>query len=527
MSAGGAAQRVRGIVGEHGVLVVLLLFYLAAAVRSPNLVGIYHDDGIYIGTALSLARGEGYRIAHLPGAPLQAKYPPLFPLLLTPVAMLTGGDPSRLWAFRWPTVLCTLAALALLPELLQRWGFSRKSALAATVLAGLSPLLFQHSMLALSEGPYLLLTIGLLRWLPVNDEPLATGRMVALAAGAAAALLCRSIAVALLPALAAFAWQRRGDLRAWFPVVSAAVAATGWIVAGNVMRAREAARGLGPLYDYYLGYGAWVQADPSTLALICKSNAVSLLRGAGNVLLGWFWTGPEGLPWTILMFAVGLAVVAGLLLLAQRSLTAGTYVFCSLAISLCWPFYPERFLIPLAPLLIASAFLSYGWIARRLHLPAAVGGVLVGLATASCLAVDATHFPNAATVDVLNQQFDVAAYERSASWIRASTAPGDVIVSDHDPWVYLATGRRGLPPGRVDPLWIFGKAATADVWRQALSEHQRLGARWVLATEQWDQSFSDFWFPRFIANREMFPSWHEDGGMWIFAYRPNPGEIKP
>src|SRR5215470_19216501 len=87
-------------------------FYVTAVLLSPPLVGLYHDDGIYVGSALSLARGDGYRIPHLPGSPLQAKYPPLYPLVLLPIAWIIGDNPTAIGLYRWPSVFATLGALA-------------------------------------------------------------------------------------------------------------------------------------------------------------------------------------------------------------------------------------------------------------------------------------------------------------------------------------------------------------------------------------------------------------------------------
>src|SRR3954453_17870326 len=41
------------------------------------------DDGAYWVTAKSLADGDGYRVASLPGRPYAVKYPPLYPLFLS------------------------------------------------------------------------------------------------------------------------------------------------------------------------------------------------------------------------------------------------------------------------------------------------------------------------------------------------------------------------------------------------------------------------------------------------------------
>ncbi len=60
----------------------------------PHL-GALGDDGIYTVTAQSLARGQGYRIASLPGEPLQKKYPILYPLVLSAIWRMAPDFPAN------------------------------------------------------------------------------------------------------------------------------------------------------------------------------------------------------------------------------------------------------------------------------------------------------------------------------------------------------------------------------------------------------------------------------------------------
>lgn len=60
-------------------LLVLLLGYGRMV---PQVCGAYHDDALYVITAKALAHGQGYRLINLPGAPMQTKYPILYPALL-------------------------------------------------------------------------------------------------------------------------------------------------------------------------------------------------------------------------------------------------------------------------------------------------------------------------------------------------------------------------------------------------------------------------------------------------------------
>src|SRR6266851_9436610 len=97
--------------------------------------GEYHDDAIYVSTAKALADGEGYRLAHLPGAPPQTKYPPLYPALLALLWKLGPDFPANLPLLKGLSLLCGVAALALAYLFLVRFCYaSRNAAFAAGLL---------------------------------------------------------------------------------------------------------------------------------------------------------------------------------------------------------------------------------------------------------------------------------------------------------------------------------------------------------------------------------------------------------
>src|SRR5262249_7236839 len=69
-----------------GAAVLILASLWAAHVATAgHVAGLFHDEGVYIVTAESLANADGYRAASLPGAPAERHYPPLLPLVLAAV----------------------------------------------------------------------------------------------------------------------------------------------------------------------------------------------------------------------------------------------------------------------------------------------------------------------------------------------------------------------------------------------------------------------------------------------------------
>jgi len=57
------------------ILLALLICAVSYWALQKDIIGTYHDDGIYPVTAKSLSERTGYRIVSLPGAPVQTKYP--------------------------------------------------------------------------------------------------------------------------------------------------------------------------------------------------------------------------------------------------------------------------------------------------------------------------------------------------------------------------------------------------------------------------------------------------------------------
>ena len=64
--------------------------------RSMPQLGRAHDDAIYLTVSKSLAKGTGYRVQNLPGAPVETKYPPVVIWLLAPMWWLNPHFPGNL-----------------------------------------------------------------------------------------------------------------------------------------------------------------------------------------------------------------------------------------------------------------------------------------------------------------------------------------------------------------------------------------------------------------------------------------------
>ena len=100
---------------------VICSFYLLA-LTAPA-AGMFHDDGVYLVTAKSLAEGRGYRLLSMPGEPPQTKYPVLFPFSLSSGAFYISSESAVAGRSA-----CRDGGVAVLVwRLLNRWGFATRT----------------------------------------------------------------------------------------------------------------------------------------------------------------------------------------------------------------------------------------------------------------------------------------------------------------------------------------------------------------------------------------------------------------
>jgi len=167
------------------------LLTIVATSRGP---GLSPDSMEYITGGVNLANGNG--ITGTDGAPIT-----VFPPALSAVAALgetLGGSPHG--AVRILLVLCSAAIVVLGHLLLARLPIGKRMLLGSTVLLGLSPTLLSVTSIALSEAPFVVVTLGFLLVLDrvVRDRRLSTGTAAALCALSSLGFLVRYTGVSLI-----------------------------------------------------------------------------------------------------------------------------------------------------------------------------------------------------------------------------------------------------------------------------------------------------------------------------------------
>ena len=454
-----------------GILAVCLL--AGAALRmQPGVVGVIDDDAVYSVTAKSLAEGHGYRLVNLPGAPPQTKYPILYPAVISLAWHAGSTVEERVAAMQAVTAVIAAFALALAYLFLVRFGIAaRAPAFAACLLMTVSPNVLFYCAQTTSEMPFLALMTAAL-WATGarlrDGAPASTARDVATGVLLGLPFLCRTAGIVFpVTAIALVAYRRR-------PFVAVAVGAAAvtlpwiaWMLTGASAASDE-------IIGYQTDYLGWWMSNASlTVPLANIRMAFSafmhidfeyLARAAYNTVPNarWLMAALGSLPWIVV---------------AVRSRSLGlvpVVMLVYLALLVVWPWPPDRFIVPLLPLLgamlfdVVWKFASRPETARILRPVVATAFAAVVASNAWMLSTYVSASRTAGYPYFIWPGLPVSwqSYEKSFAWLREHTKPGDVIAAGFDTMTALYTDRPAIRPFDQRPLALFygvGGSPVGDV----------------------------------------------------------------
>lgn len=314
---------------HYAALAAVSLFMLCCA--PAQYLGRQQDEFLYLQGARSLLEGR-FELLTVPGHPPLYMINPGFPLLLAPLALAAGERWEYYQAF------CALL-LAAAPWLVWAWlrrRMSAPNALLAAALFGLSPVVLSQSGTVMSEGPYLLATLGLLFALEAKKPW-----------GAAAFLLAatqmRTAALSLLPgAIARPLAQKR-----WAAALRVALPALAGLALWSLW-SRRAAGSVQKLQELGVSYAGRAGRIPE----VVFDNARYYLSSWGS---GFLPRGlAEGMPALLLgclLFA--LCLRGGRRLWKRDSAEPALWMLAGTAgLHAVWPWQYERYLIMPLPFLL-------------------------------------------------------------------------------------------------------------------------------------------------------------------------------
>lgn len=496
------APEVKGGLITAGIALVVGAFALGT-----SLVGVFYDDGLYAGLATALASGMGYVHPHIPGAPAAVHYPPLYPVVLTPLfgllSVTNAGFAAKVlnlllaasgagliaWhanttqllgatAPRWLALAIVAAAAIAIPVL------ATQSVLFAEPLFGV---LVATVIIAADRGRAIAADRGRAPWI--------TGTAVALA------FLTRSIAVALMAGVVCFLIARRPPLRTWVALLlPLAVSALGWGI-WVATHAREIDPALA------LGYGTYAeplrQAGLSALA----ANVPDLSRPLEVLVFGWV-----PVRWAYAVLAtVSLGIgLYGLAVVSRRSAIGWSLTFYLLILAV-WPYPPDRFIWVVLPWLGLTWAAGGVEIWRRWPRARVPLAFLAALVTAGFLHYEARGFAG--------RWWHTQARAISANFaellpVVARLPPTAVVATDDDPLVWLYTRRLSVP-------FYIERYNGGELVPHTVAEHraylERMGVTHVLLASASSPSAREL---RGLMGA--YPTWFTgvyrwSGGRWLFV----------
>lgn len=441
----------------YGIVVALLL------ARQPDMVGLLHDDGVYLSMAREIAAGDGPVDGHMPASAPNTRFPPLHPLVLAVESALVGaGGPGLEGTHRLIAMNALWLALALfvfVRWLVRRRGWPPAVALAAGLAAFTLPVLIGHAQHLMSEPLFTALLMLALFEVDGLDAEAGVGAL--LLAGASAGLLPVARTAGAVFAAAALLFVARRTRRVCSTAVFA-IAAAAPAIASSIWSAL-AVRAAPAIADSPLFGPPYLSLVPRSLGGLLQVASMNVLKFGDDLLLTILPGVPPGRGDAIGPFALRVAlllVVALCSVLAfRRRATALPWLLGGYALLLLpWPCADVRLVVPVAPLVLA--WVGEGAAALAVSLRSRARGSETrgtsrgGAAVAAAAFLGLAGWSAPTTIDrvrvtpgaapFFGDAVPLAGIEEAAAWLARSTAPDDVFAATLDPTLFLLSGRRGV-----------------------------------------------------------------------------------
>ncbi|PYV89877.1 MAG: hypothetical protein DMG05_12245 [Acidobacteria bacterium] len=485
-----------------------IIFWGAISIflTNPKIVGLYHDDGIYVVLSKALASGQGYRIISLPDQPMETKYPPLFPLLLTPVWWLNPVFPSNIIWFKVMVIVCGALFLLLSHQLFVvvfKFGFRNSLFLLALLVT--NPVLLSVSQWILAEIPYGFISTATILFFETrcNQEKTTNNlRLLLLALLASSSYLLKTHGIVLVLAITlCFAVKRRyRDLVVYLFFLTPFLG--GWFA----WISYHAASPHSALTQYYISYGNSLVRIGSLsnfkrLGFLLYQNLKYLVS-----TLDYFFIPLASIPVAGKLFPiVFIGFLPGLVLTWRRvSLVAGIYLVGFFFCILLLPWHPFRHLVPIVPLILGTVALSVlsifqnyrtsqsqaGKLSWHPLWALSLGSVLSAILFFNTLRIlQALQTNNENYLPSHNAFFDPQrrwqGFEETFQWLRENTQEEDVLASLLDPVYYLYTNRKGMrfwlhnPETYFYPDWASAQPSVGEV-SQIIALLKEAKVRWLI-----------------------------------------------
>jgi hypothetical protein len=234
----------------------------------------------------------------------------------------------------------------------------------------------------------------------------------------------------------------------------------------------------------YGSYGAWLSQSLEEGGAGHAREVIGANWGPFVETLRFVWAPrAPGLALAVVLLAAGAAAAYGARRVWKRNPTLVLFPLIYLGLVFVWPYGPYRFYYAIVPLLTLLAFEGLWEAVPGIRSDLPRWGSPVAAVIAAVFVINALVYQgrgHAVRAWTASQTVPARAYAPLNEWIRANTAPDEVIASGLDPYVHWETGRPAVPSWlfRADDYQRYDRAA--EVLAAGLdSAIIRHGARYV------------------------------------------------
>jgi hypothetical protein len=439
------------------ILFLLPVYYICYRAEA---FGLFHDDGVYLVTAKSLAEHGTYSIESLPTPILQTKYPILYPLILALLLKINPNIPANLWLLKLSSLIFAIAWFYLIYRFISQ-RYSRVLAYIALAFIMASPWILYMSASLLPDLLFSALCLGCAMVLDKSRHHIPRYREIliaALLAGAAFLVNAKGITI-IIAAILFLVIQRKWKQLILFGCV-VAVTCLPWLVWQSIIPAPG-----DPILRYYskLSYPAGHILGNYSLGQAAHVLNINI-RGTILEFIDLIGIYLPNAPRTyILLYGLACLSVAGFWLSIRAQITTVDLWFAvHVGMLLLWVWPPGRYLIPLLPIFLCYVGLSaYNLVGRcsQVLKPrlVTIGLTLCFLVIAYSTTYQAAVFAwekNSVAITSGRDPEDWQAIKTLCAWIRQNTKPNAIITTNLDPLVYLLTDRKSIRAFKGDPYLL-------------------------------------------------------------------------
>lgn len=422
---------------------------LLSVTLTPQVAGMFHDDGIYTAVAKSVAERQGYRLQNLPGEPYQTKYPPVYSTIVAAAWRINPDFPSNVFLLKTLNlgfIAAALVAMAVLARAQSARG-GDLIPIASQIALGTNPMLVSFANYLMSDVLFTALVVIVLAiWMRYGHSSDFRRELLTLSL-VSMAILTRSVGISLAAAIVLDCVWRGERRRALLHATVGMLVFGTWMAWGTAHRAHGST-----LVDYYQNYERPAVAHLLTEPLLTFHIVWGNLRFAVDSMP---WTiGPVwilGWPLIVVLLAVG-----GWRLARSGGRVTVLFAACYTPLVLLHPFVPYRYLLPVTPVMILAVIVGshYLWAKagrffRKDAIPEKASALILTIVLIGN--VSWIQYRLRAGDEVrgwagTDMGYSWSGFEETFDWIRVNTPRDARLGSIFDPMYFLYTGRQGVRP---------------------------------------------------------------------------------